>query len=84
MSYPTGMNMNTGAHYNKVAGQMQAYLHNSSRQAPYQSPYYSPYSQQEELASQLFQYGAQRMGVPPMIANELGGFARNMMRNVLS
>ncbi|UJR22843.1 hypothetical protein I4U23_025873 [Adineta vaga] len=85
MNYPTGMSAGTGMHYNKVASQMQNYLHSSSRRSQYAAPAYGQYFPQgEAIASHLIQYGAQRMGVPPMVANEISGMAFGLMRNVLS
>lgn len=87
MSYPTGMSAGTGFHYNKVAAQMQQYLNNNTapRRNQYAAPSHAAYFPQgEAIASHLVQFGAQRMGVPPMIANELSGIAIGLMRNVLT
>ncbi len=81
MNYPTGMGVGTGNHYHNVAAQMQAYLHNPAQQNHYN--FQGQYGGQN-VASQVLQYGAHRMGVNPMIVNEVGGLARNFMRNILS
>lgn len=80
MNYPTGMSAGTGNHYNNVAAQMHAYMNNPMQRNP--SPYQGQFG--GGVPSQLLHYGAQRMGVNPMIANQVGGFARNFMRNILS
>ena len=77
MNYPTGMGASTGHHYHNVAAQMQAYMH-----SPRQNHY--PFQGQFIGAPQALQFGAQRMGVNPMIVNEFGGLARNFMRNLLT
>lgn len=81
MSYPTGMGANTGMHYQNVASQMHSYMHTppaSYGRASYGSP------SAPALASQMFRYSAQQIGVNPAIANNFGGFARSFVRNVLS
>ena len=85
MSYPTGMGRGTGMHYQNVAAQMQNYLQAPAQRRGYsyaQSPYYG--APAPMIASEAFRYGAQRMGVNPMVVNDLGGFARGFMRNLLS
>jgi hypothetical protein len=78
MNYPTGMGLSTGHHYHNVAAQMHAYMNNPMQQN------YSPIQGRFSGASQALQFGAQRMGVNPMLANDVGGFARSFMRNILS
>jgi hypothetical protein len=74
MHHPTGMGHSTAHHYNSVAAHMHSYLHGPMQQSPY-----------FDAASQMFlQYGAQRMGINPMVANEIGGLARQFMHHVLS
>ncbi len=83
MNYPTGMNVGTGNHYYNVAGQMHAYLNSPTQRngSPFQGQFVAGGGR---MASQALQFGAQRMGVNPMIVNGVGGFARNLMRNILS
>jgi hypothetical protein len=80
---PTGMGAGTGQHYRNVAAQMQAYVHKPRQRTAHRRHYqYQPYeSQAEVVAEQFFQYGAERMGLPPSFADEIGGLARNMIRN---
>ncbi len=80
--YPTGMGTGTGNHYNNVAAGMHAYLNNPVRE--HSSPYQGQYYRGLGAASQAFQYGAYRMGVNPIFVKDVGGFARNLMRNVVS
>ena len=83
MSYPTGMGAGTGNHYNNVAAQMHAYMNNPMQRnaSPFQGQFGGGGGRGP---SQFLHYGAQRMGVNPMIANQVGGLARNFMRNILS
>ena len=85
MSYPTGMGANTGMHYQNVAAQMHSYMNTppGSYGRSYSRPSYGS-SSAPAIASQVFRYSAQQMGVNPAIANNLGGFARSFVRNVLS
>ena len=89
MNYPTGMSAATGNHYHNVAAQMHAYLNGGSGGGGQglhaahgfvnqQSP-----SRGMAFASNGFQGGASRFGVNPVIANDVGGFARKFMRNLL-
>jgi len=84
MNYPTGMGASTGNHYHNVAAQMHGYLNSPTHQnpIPFQGQFVAGIG--GRMASQALQLGAQRMGLPPMIANEVGGLARNLMRNILS
>lgn len=83
MNYPTGMGAGTGNHYNNVAAQMHAYMNNPMQRnaSPFQGQFGGGGGR---VASQFLQYGAQRMGVNPMMVNQVGGVARNIMRNILS
>jgi hypothetical protein len=92
MNYPTGMGAATGNHYHNVAAQMHQYLNNGSsgggggqglHTAHGQMHQFQP-SQGIAFASNVFQSGAQRIGFDPVIANDVGGFARKFMRNLLS
>ena len=79
--------MGTGSHYHNVAAQMHDYVNNPypQRQGYASQPYYSPAGgAMPMIASQVIQYGAQRLGVDPVVINQVGGFARTFMRNVLS
>jgi len=80
--YPTGMGAGTGNHYHNVAAEMHAYLNNPVRR--YSSPYQGQYYTGLTAASQALQYGAYRMGVDPIMVNEVGGLARSLMRNIIS
>jgi hypothetical protein len=95
MNYPTGMGHATGNHYNNVAAQMQAYLHNggggsgggggggqSLHAAHGQMNQFQP-SRGLAFASNSFQGGASRFGIDPVISNDVGGFARKFMINLL-
>jgi len=93
MNFPTGMNPGTGMHYNKIAAQMQAYLNNPQQRGRSPSPFPgrqrgtspSPFpGAVGNVAAQVVQFGAQKIGVNPMIVNEVGGVARDIMRRVLS
>jgi hypothetical protein len=81
MNYPTGMGVGTGNHYHNVAAQMHGYLNNPMQRnaSPFQGQFGGG-----NVASQVFQYGAQRIGVNPMMVNQVGGFARNLMHNIIS
>lgn len=91
MNYPTGMGAATGNHYHNVAAQMHQYLNNGGgsgggqglHTAHGQMHQFQP-SQGIAFASNVFQSGAQRIGFDPVIANDVGGFARKFMRNLLS
>jgi hypothetical protein len=91
MNYPTGMGAATGNHYHNVAAQMHQYLNNGGgsgggqglHTAHGQMHQFQP-SQGIAFASNVFQTGAQRIGFDPVIANDVGGFARKFMRNLLS
>ncbi|CAF3327636.1 unnamed protein product [Rotaria sp. Silwood1] len=77
--YPTGMGAATGNHYHNVAAQMQAYLNNGGGHfQPAQDEFY------QYQSNHGFHNGVQHLGVNPMIANDVGGFARRFMRNLLS
>jgi hypothetical protein len=86
MSYPTGMGAATGNHYNNVAAQMHAYLNNGGgghlHSAYGQMHQFQP-SQGVAFASNAFHSGAQHLGVDPLISNDVGGFARRFMRNLM-
>lgn len=83
MHHPTGMSPGTGNHYHNVAAQMHSYLNNQRQYnaSPFQGQFGGGSGR---IAAQVFQYGAQRIGANPMMVNQLGGVARNIMRNVLS
>jgi hypothetical protein len=81
MRYPTGMGFNTGHHYHNVAAQMNAYVNHPVQHNHHSFQGYFP---QQVGASQFLQYGAQQIGVNPMVVNQLGGFARGFMHNILS
>lgn len=79
MNYPTGMDAHTANHYNNVAANMHAYLN-----SPMQSPYaYQGFPGRYGGVSQMIHYGAQRLGVNPMVVDEVGGLARGLMRSIL-
>lgn len=91
MNYPTGMSASTGNHYHNVAAQMHAYLNNGGsgggggqglRAAGGHVNQFQP-SRGLAFASNVFQGGASQFGVNPVIANDVGGFARKFMRNLL-
>ena len=90
MNYPTGMGAATGNHYHNVAAQMNAYLHgggsggggghlHSAHGGMYQHQPSNPMA----FASNGYTGGGHRFGVDPVIANDVGGFARKFMRNLL-
>jgi len=89
MSYPTGMGAATGNHYNNVAAQMQAYLNNGGgggghlHSAHGHMHQFQP-SQGLAFASNALHSGAQHLHFDPLIANDLGGFARRFMRNLMN
>jgi hypothetical protein len=87
MSYPTGMGLATGAHYNNVANQMQNYLNNNNS-----SPHLQPasghvhqhhHSRAPAFASHGYPTGGSVLGFDPVIMNDVGGFARTFMHNLL-
>ncbi|CAF1282764.1 unnamed protein product [Adineta steineri] len=91
MSLPTGMSPATGSHYNHVAAQMQQYL-NSSNSSGYSG--HQLQSAQGRVhqhhpthgiayASHMPSHAAQYLGVDPVISQDVGGFARLFMRNLL-
>ena len=84
MRNPTGMGAGTGHHYRNVAAQMQAYLKKPQKRTAYAGGRHQSYQIQEQaaIAQQYLHYGAQRMGVPPSIADEINGLAMDMMRNI--
>ena len=88
MNYPTGMSAATGNHYHNVAAQMHAYLNGGGGggqglQAAHGQMHQHQPSRGMAFASNGFQGGAARFGVDPVIANDVGGFARKFMRNLL-
>jgi hypothetical protein len=91
MNYPTGMSAATGNHYHNVAAQMHAYLNHGGgggggqtlHMAQGQMNQFQP-SHGLAFASNAFQAGAPRFGIDPVIANDVGGFARKFMRNLLN
>ena len=74
----TGMNGQTNAHYHRVAAQMQDFMNQRS----YGNSY--GYQNLPVNPAQIVNYGAQRLGVNPVVANQIGTFARGLMRNILS
>lgn len=81
MSYPTGMSASTGNHYHNVAAQMQAYLHNGASGGQNLHSAHGQMNQYQQAPSVAY---ASRFGVDPVIANDVGGFARRFMRNLLT
>jgi hypothetical protein len=87
MNYPTGMGAATGNHYHNVAAQMQAYLNNGGGGQNLHAAHghmnqFQP-TNGVAFASNALHTGAQHFGVNPVIANDLGGFARRFMRNLM-
>ncbi|UJR26106.1 hypothetical protein I4U23_007452 [Adineta vaga] len=88
MSVPTGMSPSTGMHYQNIAAQMQQYVNN-----PHSSSHHS-HGQLHSAFGGVHQFqpthgvayasrAATRFGVDPVITNDVGGFARSFMRNLL-
>ena len=88
MNYPTGMSAATGNHYHNVAAQMHQYLNNGGggghglNMAAGRLHQFEP-SRGLALASNMFHSGASHLGVNPVVTNDVGGFARSFMRNLL-
>ncbi|CAF2737912.1 unnamed protein product [Rotaria sp. Silwood2] len=84
------MGRHTGRHYNNVAAQMHAYLNNPGYQYPhygydyYGGGYGGGYDLGYGGGASLFQYGAQQIGVDPMLVTDVGRFARSFMYNLLA
>lgn len=82
------MSAATGNHYHNVAAQMHAYLGGGGSggqglQAAHGFVNQQPPSRGMAFASNGFYGGAPRFGVDPVIANDVGGFARKFMRNLM-
>ncbi len=90
MNYPTGMGAATGNHYHNVAAQMHAYLNNGAGGGGQHLHAAHGYMNQFQpshgvaFASNAFQTAGQRFGIDPVIAGDVGGFARKFMRNLLN
>lgn len=89
MSYPTGMGNATGSHFNNVAAQMQSYL-NQNKGHGLQSAHGGFHQHQATnspaYASQYYSTAAptgSNFGIDPVIASDIGGFARKFMRNMM-
>lgn len=90
MNYPTGMSAATGNHYHNVAAQMHAYLNNGGgggggghglNMAAGQLNQFQP-SRGLAFASNALHNGVSHFD--PVVANDVGGFARKFMRNLLN
>lgn len=91
MSYPTGMGAATGNHYNNVAAQMHAYLNNGGSSGGGSGGLHMAHGHfHQHQPSHGVAYasngygGGHSFGVHPVIANDVGGFARRFMRNLLN
>jgi len=78
------MSASTGNHYHNVAAQMQAYLHNGGSGGGSRQNLYSAHGQMNQYQQAPSVAYASRFGVDPVIANDVGGFARKFMRNLLN
>ncbi len=94
MSYPTGMGSATGNHYNNVAAQMHAYLNNGggggggggggAHHLQSAGGHINQFQPSHGLAF-ASNAGANGFGlIDPVIASDVGGFARRFMRNLLN
>ncbi len=97
MSYPTGMGANTGQQFNQVARQMRAYLNGPGHQRPpspfhgppfppppHISPFQPPFPMPPPPGPMFHPIGPRHNPFNPRISEDVGGFARLFLRDLLS